>query len=97
MEVNANTSHTRLALHLPRCLALLGGTTRWSDCVEALHYLLRPAQLVRGAKIAEYEQALRLSPNLPESHYNLGLVLTQGGDVKKAIVHHEQALEDPFA
>src|SRR2546426_8657527 len=57
MEVKANTSHTRLALHLPRCLALLGGTTRWSDCVEALHYLLRPAQLVRGAKIAEYEEA----------------------------------------
>jgi dTDP-4-amino-4,6-dideoxygalactose transaminase len=57
MELNAGTTHTRVALHLPRCLALLGGTTRWSDCVEALHYLLRPAQLVRGAKIAEYEEA----------------------------------------
>src|SRR5256712_4100987 len=57
MELNAGTTHTRWALHLPRCLALLGGTTRWSDCLEALHYLLRPAQLVRGAKIAEYEEA----------------------------------------
>src|SRR5437016_9079980 len=46
-----------LTLHLPRCLALLGGTTRWADCVQALRYLLTPAQLVRGAKIEEYEQA----------------------------------------
>lgn len=46
-----------LALPLPRCLALLGGTTRWSDCVEALRCLLRPAQLVQGAKIEEYERA----------------------------------------
>jgi hypothetical protein len=40
-----------------RCLALLGGTTRWPDCVEALCYLLRPTQLVRGIKIEEYERA----------------------------------------
>lgn len=46
-----------MVLDLPRCLALLGGTTRWSDCVEALRYLLRPRQLVQGAKIEEYEQA----------------------------------------
>src|SRR5207247_2031686 len=32
-------------------------TTRWSDCVEALRYLLTPAQLVQGAKIKEYEDA----------------------------------------
>src|SRR3989442_13928321 len=47
-----------LTLPLPRCLAQLGGTTRWSDCVEALRYLLTPAQLVQGAKIEEDEQAL---------------------------------------
>src|SRR5437016_12608653 len=46
-----------LTLPLPRCLAQLGGTTRWSDCVQALRYLLTPAQLVRGAKIEEYEEA----------------------------------------
>ena len=46
-----------LASHLPRRLALLGGTTRWSDCVEALSYLGRPAQLVQGVKIKEYEDA----------------------------------------
>jgi dTDP-4-amino-4,6-dideoxygalactose transaminase len=57
MDFDASMRDTRWAWHLPRCLALLGGTTRWSDCVEALHYLLRPAQLVRGAKIAEYEEA----------------------------------------
>src|SRR2546428_13632318 len=46
-----------LTLHLPRCLALLGGTTRWADCVQALRYLVTPAQLVQGAKIEEYEEA----------------------------------------
>jgi len=46
-----------LTLPLPRCLAQLGGTTRWSDCVEALRQLLTPAQLVQGAKIKEYEDA----------------------------------------
>ena len=40
-----------------RCLALLGGTTRWSDCVETLCYLVRPARLVRGPEIEAYEQA----------------------------------------
>jgi len=46
-----------LASYLPRCVALLGGTTRWSDCVQALRYLLRPDQLVQGAKVEEYERA----------------------------------------
>ena len=45
------------ASHLPRRLALLGGTTRWRDCVEALRYLWRPARLVQGVKIKEYEDA----------------------------------------
>lgn len=49
-------THSDIALSVPRCLALLGGTTRWSDCVEALRYLARPAQIVQGAKIEEYEQ-----------------------------------------
>jgi dTDP-4-amino-4,6-dideoxygalactose transaminase len=40
---------------LSRRLALLGGTTRWEDCVAALSYLWKPAQLVEGAKIREYE------------------------------------------
>src|SRR3989475_5557437 len=46
-----------LASYLPRRLALLGGSTRWSDCAEALRYLSRPTQLVEGAKIKEYEEA----------------------------------------
>src|SRR3989475_3145112 len=48
---------SNLPLPLRRYLAHLGGTTRWSDCVEALRYLLTPAQLVQGAKIGEYEEA----------------------------------------
>src|SRR3989442_6665568 len=57
VDLCATSPHGSLTLHLPRCLALLGGTTRWSDCVEAVRYLLTPAQLVQGAKIEEYEQA----------------------------------------
>src|SRR5438132_13166906 len=57
VDLCATSPHGSLTLHLPRCLALLGGTTRWSDCVEALRYLLTPSQLVQGAKIAEYEEA----------------------------------------
>src|SRR2546425_3991190 len=56
VDLGTNSTHGNLTMHLPRCLALLGGTTRWSDCVEALRYLLTPAQLVQGAKIEEYEQ-----------------------------------------
>src|SRR3989454_1087419 len=57
VDLGTSSTHGNLTLHLPRCLALLGGTTRWSDCVEALRYLLTPAQLVQGAKIKEYEDA----------------------------------------
>src|SRR5207245_8857676 len=57
VDLGTSSTHSNLTLHLPRCLALLGGTTRWSDCVEALRYLLTPAQLVQGAKIKEYEDA----------------------------------------
>jgi perosamine synthetase len=49
--------HGSLASHLPYRLALLGGTTRWSDCLEALRQLLRPTQLARGVRIEAYEQA----------------------------------------
>src|SRR5438445_3242666 len=57
LDLGTSSTLCNLAVHLPRCLALLGGTTRWSDCVEALRYLLTPAQLVQGATIEEYEQA----------------------------------------
>ena len=57
MDLGTSVMHDNPTSHLPRRLALLGGTTRWSDCAEALRYLLRPAQLVQGAKIEQYEQA----------------------------------------
>src|SRR5438445_4437006 len=57
VDLCATSPHGNLTMHLPRCLALLGGTTRWSDCIEAMRYMLTPAQLVQGAKIEEYEQA----------------------------------------
>src|SRR2546427_9071296 len=57
VDLGTSSAHGNLTMHLPRCLALLGGTTRWSDCIEAMRYMLTPAQLVQGAKIEEYEEA----------------------------------------
>src|SRR3989449_1863881 len=57
--IDLETSLVRgsLVSYLSRRLALLGGSTQWSDCAEALRYLSRPTQLVQGAKINEYEEA----------------------------------------
>jgi dTDP-4-amino-4,6-dideoxygalactose transaminase len=57
LDVEDGLGRGGLASQLPRRLALLGGTTRWADCVEALSYLWRPTQLVQGVKIKEYEDA----------------------------------------
>src|SRR5438876_12184348 len=57
IDLGIGSMHGNLPLRLRRYLAHLGGTTQWSDCVEALRYLLRPTQLVQGSKIKEYEQA----------------------------------------
>jgi len=56
-DLEISSTRGDLAWHLPRRLALLGGTTRWADCVEALRYLLRPAQMVQGTRLEKYEQA----------------------------------------
>jgi perosamine synthetase len=47
----------RVALGLPRLLALLGGTTTLTDCLVALGYLADPRRSVRGPSILAYEQA----------------------------------------
>jgi perosamine synthetase len=57
MTLGGNSPHGEFVSPVPRRVALLGGTTRWSDCVEALRYLLRPDRLVQGAKIEQYERA----------------------------------------
>src|SRR5436190_21336734 len=57
IDLGTSVMNGNRASRLLRRLALLGGTTQWSDCAEALRYLSRPAQLVQGAKIEEYEQA----------------------------------------
>lgn len=41
----------------PRLLALLGGTTTWTDCLVAIRYLADRRQLLEGPAIAAYEQA----------------------------------------
>jgi perosamine synthetase len=40
-----------------RRVALLGGTTKLSDCLVAARYLASPRQLIQGPMIAEYEKA----------------------------------------
>src|SRR5829696_5776953 len=40
-----------------RHLALLGGTTTPADCAAALRHLARPAAMIHGASIAEFERA----------------------------------------
>ena len=38
-----------------RTIALLGGTTTWGDCVEALRHLIFPRTLIEGPSISEFE------------------------------------------
>src|SRR5947199_226965 len=57
LYLGTSRAHGTLDWHLPRCLALLGGTTGWPECVEALRHLLTPTQLVQGAKVDAYERA----------------------------------------
>jgi tetratricopeptide (TPR) repeat protein len=42
--------------------------------------------------IGHYEQALRITPDFAEAHFNLGLALEKVGRVQEAIGHYEQAL-----
>jgi tetratricopeptide (TPR) repeat protein len=42
--------------------------------------------------IEHLEQALRIKPDLPEAHYNLGIALEKAGRVPEAIQHYKQAL-----
>ncbi len=42
--------------------------------------------------IVQYEQALRIKPDIAEVHYNLGNALARVGRVPEAIVQYEQAL-----
>jgi len=40
---------------LARHVALIGGTTTFNDCLDALYYLVHPRQLVEGPAISEFE------------------------------------------
>jgi tetratricopeptide (TPR) repeat protein len=42
--------------------------------------------------IEHYRHALRLKPDLPETHYNLGVALAKGGAIQDAVDHFQQAL-----
>jgi tetratricopeptide (TPR) repeat protein len=42
--------------------------------------------------INRYEQAIRLTPDFDEAHYNLGVALENLGRTPEAIQHYQQAL-----
>jgi tetratricopeptide (TPR) repeat protein len=59
------------------------------------HYYLGHDLLELGRvpeAIGQYEQALRIRPDLAEAHYNLGKLLSQVGRTQEAIGQYEQAL-----
>jgi tetratricopeptide (TPR) repeat protein len=55
------------------------------------------AQCSQNAEaIAEYGEALRLKPNYPSAHYNLGNALLNAGKTMEAYNHFSEALRiDP--
>lgn len=69
---------------------------------SVLHFLLLLPLAVLGAALtarewrrqgmACYEQVLRLTPNMPEAHVNLAVILYMQGNLPKAIGHLETAV-----
>ena len=45
------------------------------------------------AAINSYQHALKLNPNYPEAHYNLGIALKWQGNLQDAIDSYQQALK----
>jgi tetratricopeptide (TPR) repeat protein len=45
-----------------------------------------------GEAIAQYQEALRIKPDIPDAHWNLGNALLQAGNLNEAIGQYEQAL-----
>lgn len=43
--------------------------------------------------IQEYEEAIRLKPDLPVAHYNLGVALASQGKLDEAIQHYQRAIQ----
>ena len=41
--------------------------------------------------VAAFKEAIRLKPESPESHYNLGIALQQQGKLAEAVAAHKEA------
>jgi perosamine synthetase len=61
MEAWEANKSGRVPQIFPRCLAQLGGTTSWTDCLTALRHLMIPFHVVRGSQIAQYEESFASS------------------------------------
>src|SRR5207244_1864889 len=44
------------------------------------------------AAIEQYDEALRINPDYPQTHKNLGIALSQAGRIDDAIQHYKEAL-----
>ena len=60
------------------------------DDVSPQHGVLRLGNWAEF--IGRVDWALRLKPDIPEAHHNLGFALAQTGQLQKAIGQYEQAL-----
>jgi tetratricopeptide (TPR) repeat protein len=54
--------------------------------------VLLQAGRVKGV-IGDFEQALRIKPDLADAHYKLGIALEETGRVTEAIEHDKQAVK----
>ncbi len=54
-EKDGHSRSRRLGIRA-RCVPILGGSTRWSDCAVALRYLANRGEMIDGPAIREYER-----------------------------------------
>ncbi|MGA2602903.1 MAG: tetratricopeptide repeat protein [Verrucomicrobiia bacterium] len=80
-----------LLLAFSVALNLLASVERSAESDNDLGMQLQGAGQVQEA-IRQYEQALRLYPDLADAHINLGTAMLQSGRIQEAIGHYEQAL-----
>ena len=91
---------------LGRCLLRQGKTSEAIDSLrrtmelepgaDRVQSLLASALMIQedySAAVEELELAIRLNPNLPENHYNLGMAMEQLGRPDEAVKHYQDCLE----
>jgi arylsulfatase A-like enzyme len=76
-------------VHMRRCVELDPGATRVQAMLGAALYLQGDYAAAEDA----LKLAIRLDPNLPQNHFNLGMTLEKLGRPSEAIQHYRDCLE----